>query len=72
MLSGLAYAQYQQLMASKCFRFGLELILVNPAYTSVAGRLKYAVPFGRSVHLAAAGVIARRGIYGLTPSDCDA
>lgn len=64
-LSGLAYAQYQQLMASKCFRFGVELLKVNPAYTSVAGRLKYAVPYGRSVHLAAAGVIARRG-QGLT------
>jgi IS605 OrfB family transposase len=61
MLSGLAYAQYRQLTASKCFRMGLELKVVNPAYTSVAGRIKYATPFGRSVHLAAAGVIARRG-----------
>ena len=61
MLSGLAYAQYLQLTESKCFRMGLELLVVNPAYTSVAGRLKYAVPYGRSVHLAAAGVIARRG-----------
>lgn len=61
MLSGLAYAQYQQLMASKCFRFGVELLVVNPAHTSVIGRVKYAVPYGRSVHLAAAGVIARRG-----------
>lgn len=61
MLSGLAYAQYQQLMASKCFRLGVELLVVNPAYTSVIGRVKYAVPYGRSVHLAAAGVIARRG-----------
>ena len=61
MLSGLAYAQYQQLLVSKCFRTGLALLSVNPAYTSVAGRIKYAVPYGRSVHLAAAGVIARRG-----------
>ena len=61
MLSSLAYAQYTQLTVSKCQRMGLELLVVDPAYTSVAGRIKYAVPFGRSVHLAAAGVIARRG-----------
>jgi IS605 OrfB family transposase len=65
MLSGLAYAQYTQLTVSKCHRMGLELLVVDPAYTSVAGRIKYAVPSGRSVHLAAAGVIARRG-QGLT------
>jgi IS605 OrfB family transposase len=65
MLSSLAYAQYRQLTESKCFRMGVALLVFNPAYTSVAGRIKYAVPYGRSVHLAAAGVIARRG-QGLT------
>lgn len=60
MLSGLMYAAYQQLLAAKCARAGIELIRVNPAYTSVIGRIKYATPFGRSVHLVAAGVIARR------------
>ena len=61
MLSGLAYAKYQQLVASKCHRRGVQLLKVNPAYTSVAGRLKYARPNGLSVHQAAAGAIARRG-----------
>lgn len=61
MLSGLSYAQYPQFTAAKCFRLGVQLLVVNPAYTSVIGRIKYAVPYGRSVHLAAAGVIARRG-----------
>lgn len=60
-LSGLAYAAYQQLMASKCHRRGVQLLKVNPAHTSVMGRLKYAHPLGLSVHQAAAGVIARRG-----------
>ncbi|KWR87356.1 IS200/IS605 family accessory protein TnpB-related protein [Cupriavidus sp. IDO] len=59
-LSGLAYAKYQQLLASKCHRRGVELIKVDPAYTSVAGLVKYAKPRGLSVHKAAAGVIARR------------
>lgn len=61
MLSGLAYAKYQQLIASKCHRRGVQLLKVNPAYTSVVGRLKYARPKGLSVHQAAAGAIARRG-----------
>lgn len=59
-LSGLAYAKFQQLLASKCHRRGVELIKVSPAYTSLAGRIKYARPKGLSVHTAAAGVIARR------------
>jgi len=59
-LSGLAYARFQQLLASKCHRRGVELIKVNPAYTSLAGQSKYARPKGLSVHTAAAGVIARR------------
>lgn len=60
MLSGLAYAQYQSLAKGKASRLGIELIFVDPAYTSVAGSVKYAVRLGRTVHQAAAGVIARR------------
>jgi IS605 OrfB family transposase len=60
MLSSLMYSKYQELLASKCARAGVELIKVNPAYTSVIGRIKYTLPYGQSVHLAASGVIARR------------
>lgn len=60
MLSGLAYAKYQSLARGKASRLGIELIFVDPAYTSVAGSVKYAVRLGRTVHQAAAGVIARR------------
>ncbi len=35
---------------------------VNPAYTSLIGRVKYAKPLGVSVHQAAALAIARRGM----------
>ena len=61
MLSGLAYAQYQAFCISKCFKAGVELIKVNPAFTSVIGRVKYARRLGISTHLAAALAIARRG-----------
>ncbi|MFP3555513.1 transposase [Paraburkholderia sp. SIMBA_049] len=61
MLSGLLYAKYRQLLEAKCFRAGVELILIDPAYTSTIGAVKYASRRGWSVHAAAAGVIARRG-----------
>jgi IS605 OrfB family transposase len=60
MLSGLAYAAFAQLAAAKASRLGIELQFVNPAYTSVAGSVKYAVRLGRTVHQAASSVIARR------------
>jgi IS605 OrfB family transposase len=59
-LSGLVYAQFTTLLESKCHLRGIALVKVNPAYTSVAGRIKYATSKGLSVHHAAAGVIARR------------
>jgi len=61
MLSGLLYAKYRQQLAAKCHRAGVELILINPAYTSTIAAVKYAARRGWSVHAAAAGVIARRG-----------
>ena len=60
MLSGLAYSAFRQLALSKASRSGVRLTFVNPAYTSVAGSVNYAVRLGRTVHQAAAGVIARR------------
>jgi IS605 OrfB family transposase len=61
MLSGLLYAKYRQLLEAKCYRAGVELILIDPAYMSTIGAVKYAARRGWSVHAAAAGVIARRG-----------
>lgn len=60
-LSGLQYAQYLSQVARQCERHGVQLIRVNPAYTSLAGRLKYAARLGVTVHEAAALVIGRSG-----------
>jgi IS605 OrfB family transposase len=46
----------------EALRVGLQVKLVNPAYSSVMGRLKYAGPYGLSDHQAAAYVLARRGL----------
>lgn len=43
-------------------RNGIELVEVNPAYTSLIGMLKYAPQFMVSKDVAAAYVIARRGL----------
>ncbi|MEZ9903920.1 IS200/IS605 family accessory protein TnpB-related protein [Vibrio breoganii] len=62
MLSALAYGKIKQCFISRCARFGIELIKVNPAYTSQLGEYKYQDRYGLSRHHAAAMVIARRGL----------
>jgi len=43
-------------------RNGIQVIKVNPAYTSVIGKLKYAPPYNIDKDTAGAYVIARRGL----------
>jgi IS605 OrfB family transposase len=57
-----AYRQLIQALVRRALREGLVVKRVNPAYTSWIGQLKYARGFGVSVHVAAAYVIARRGL----------
>lgn len=45
-----------------CKRYGVELIKVKPAYTSIIGLYKYSHQYGLVVHNGAAMVIARRGL----------
>lgn len=46
---------------SRAYRKGVEVLSVDPAYTSVIGRIKYALKRGLSLHESAALCIARRG-----------
>ena len=62
MLSGFAYAKFIELLRPRCAREGVELILVNPAYTSLIGLVKFAGGYGLTGHQAAAVAIARRGM----------
>lgn len=62
MLSRLAYVRFKQALARQAFLQGVELIEVDPAYTSVIGALKYQNQTGFQTHQAAALVIARRGL----------
>jgi IS605 OrfB family transposase len=61
-LSSLHFAAWGQAIQSRCHKDGVALKLVNPAYTSLIGRVKFAASIGLSVHHSAAMVIARRGM----------
>ena len=63
MLSAFAYSSFAQTIRGRCAREGVELIEVNPAYTSVIGKEKFARGYGLSVHRSAACVIARRALH---------
>ena len=51
-----------QAITSACARNGVALSRVNPAYTSIIGRVKFALRYGLSVHEAASVTIARRAM----------
>jgi len=61
MLSGFAYNAIGKGIRAKAFKEGIEIVEVNPAYTSQIGLVNFAKTKGLSVHQAAAFAIARRG-----------
>ena len=65
MLSSFAYGKIISLFKSRSFDKGLEVIEVNPAYTSVIGRFKYQNQYKLTTHQSAALVIARRGLLSI-------
>ena len=60
MLSSFVYSKFRDFLESRASRHGIRVYKVNPAFTSVIGRVKYASRYGLTVHHAAALVIARR------------
>jgi len=60
MLSSFVYSKFRSFLESRSYRHGVRLYKVNPAFTSVIARVKYASRYGMTVHHAAALVIARR------------
>ncbi len=59
-LSQWAYTRFFALLDARCVREGVEVIPVDPAYTSVIGVRKYAAGLAMSRHHAAALAIGRR------------
>ena len=61
-VSMMAYSAFRQVLSSKAFREGVEVIGINPAYTSVIGLVKFGSGYKLTPHEAAAVAIARRGL----------
>jgi IS605 OrfB family transposase len=60
LLSSFAYGQFFSFLTARACKHGIEIHRVNPAFTSITGRVNYAKRYGLSIHLAAAFCIARR------------
>ena len=60
MLSSFSYGKVKAYLLSRGYREGVEVFQVNPAYSSVIGRVKFMERYGLSVHQAAALALARR------------
>ena len=60
MLSSFSYGKVKAYFISRGYSEGVEVHQVNPAYSSVIGRVKFMERYGLSVHQAAALVLARR------------
>ncbi|MDF0553989.1 hypothetical protein PY364_13000, partial [Kamptonema sp. UHCC 0994] len=62
MLSSWAYSEFFKLLNSILSNRGIEFLTVNPAYSSIIGLVKYLRMYGLASDVAAALVIARRGM----------
>ena len=60
MLSSFSYNKVKACFVSRGYRHGVAVHQVNPAFSSVVGRVKFTDRYGLSVHQAAAMVLARR------------
>ncbi len=60
MLSSFSYGKVKAYFLSRGYRDGVEVCQVNPAFSSVIGRVKFMERYGLSVHQAAGLVLARR------------
>ena len=60
MLSSFSYGKIKAYFLSRGYRQGVEIYQVNPAFSSVIGRVKFSERYGLTVHQAAALVLARR------------
>jgi len=71
MLSSLSYGCILENLERKAFKEGIGFFTVNPAMTSIIGRLKFSVRYGLSTHHAAALCIVRRHFkFSEAPSKC--
>lgn len=61
-LHRLPYSRYLEIVDYLRIKFGLDIIKVKPAYTSIIGKLKYSYTYKLNIHIAASYVIGRRAL----------
>ena len=61
-LSYIVYLKFFTLLRSRAVKERVLVIVINPAFTSIIGNLKYKKRFGITKHIAASYVIGRRGL----------
>ncbi|WP_255266982.1 IS200/IS605 family accessory protein TnpB-related protein, partial [Bacillus cereus] len=62
MKSMFAYKKMTSAILNRADKRGVAVFQVNPAYTSISGKMKYMRKFGISIHQSAAFTIGRRGL----------
>ena len=62
MLSGFVYDTFRSCLVARAEKYGVEVIFVSPAFSSVIGMVKYMPKYALSSGTAAAMVIARRAL----------
>ncbi|MEY8350401.1 IS200/IS605 family accessory protein TnpB-related protein [Bacillus cereus] len=62
MKSMFAYEKMTSAILNRADKRGVAVFQVNPAYTSISGKMKYMRKFGISIHQSAAYTIGRRGL----------
>ncbi len=62
MLANLSTSLFRTSLESRCLKFGVELIKVNPAFTSVIGMIKFMKKYGLNSGTSAGMAIARRAL----------
>ncbi|PEI42103.1 transposase [Bacillus pseudomycoides] len=62
MRSMFAYEKMTSAILNRADKRGVAVFQVNPAYTSISGKMKYMRKFGISIHQSAAFTIGRRGL----------
>ena len=62
MISSFPYKKFKSCLEHEATKFGIQIITVNPAFTSVIGFGKFSHGYGLTPHQGAAVAIARRGL----------
>lgn len=62
MVSKFPYKKFRQSLEARAFKTGVEVIAINPKYTSIIGQFKYMRRYGISSHSSASIIIGRRAL----------